>query len=411
MPEYKETEIIGRGAYGTVYRVVDEQGNEYALKAVSIKPEEGIINISEIDIMSRVDHPNITSASTIYFSRDKVELEMPYGIPLENYKYRTSAYNLIRDLVSGVVYLHSHGIYHCDIKVNNMVVVDDVLKLIDFGISSNEWGTSYCPQTFTSAAPESLYKTHMRDEEKGLIPDDLMKYYIQPSYRVFSDYWAVGISIISIVNSEFREKERMLSLEQTIDMVNEYLENPGKFLSMFELPTKLREAIYFLMNPLAIMRNMSYIIKFVVPLNDGTFTKIIRSKEWLMNEKEFDKQSEFLYNFNTKLNFDFDVYICSLDTYLRHCSSESNFLKNNTATDAITSLYIISKGLGLYMSLDHFLEYMPEKNLVSHEDVLNKEIEILYNLKGVIIPWDLLGSLPYGKNWYSLEEFLNKYWN
>ena len=128
MPEYEETEIIGRGAYGSVYRVV-KQGNKYALKVVSIKPEEGIINISEIDIMSRIDHPNIISASTIYFSRDKVELEMPYGIPLENYKYRTSAYNLIRDLVSGVVYLHSHGIYHCDIKVNNMVVVDDVLRI------------------------------------------------------------------------------------------------------------------------------------------------------------------------------------------------------------------------------------------------------------------------------------------
>lgn len=94
------------------------------------------------------------------------------------------------DIVNGVKYLHSKGILHNDIKVENIVLVDEngtrVAKLIDFGFADMfaktlHWRERYIgTQTVTCRSPEFLLKTCKGDNIYS------------------SDIWAVGIVLLSI---------------------------------------------------------------------------------------------------------------------------------------------------------------------------------------------------------------------
>ena len=43
--------------------------------------------------------------------------------------------NLLAQLLEGVVQMHAKGVFHRDIKTDNLLMVDGVLKFVDFGIS------------------------------------------------------------------------------------------------------------------------------------------------------------------------------------------------------------------------------------------------------------------------------------
>lgn len=62
---------------------------------------------------------------------------MPLGVGLENYKLQQPLkvrLELARMFILGLIELQDAGIAHGDIKIQNAIVVDGILKLIDFGI-------------------------------------------------------------------------------------------------------------------------------------------------------------------------------------------------------------------------------------------------------------------------------------
>lgn len=45
---------------------------------------------------------------------------------------------LLKSLLSGLQYLHSNDIFHLNLKPENILFIDDVLKLDDFGLARND---------------------------------------------------------------------------------------------------------------------------------------------------------------------------------------------------------------------------------------------------------------------------------
>ena len=105
--------------------------------------------LDEILIMSAIDHPNIIRLEEVYESHSEICLvqELCLGGELfdrldDQPDYHYSEYEcavLVKQMLSAVRYLHSKGIMHRDLKLEDFLFsstkLDSELKLIDFGLS------------------------------------------------------------------------------------------------------------------------------------------------------------------------------------------------------------------------------------------------------------------------------------
>ncbi len=145
----EETTIIrqlGSGSFGDVF-LVCVAGKEYALKVgldipcgsgqISVIQNE--VNISEL-LQQNPEHPNLIKSFKIDFPLGPaVFLEL--GQETLDIKIKSGTLTLkqimeiILQILSAVAFLHSICISHHDLKPDNILFVDGVPKIIDFGFS------------------------------------------------------------------------------------------------------------------------------------------------------------------------------------------------------------------------------------------------------------------------------------
>ena len=95
----------------------------------------------------QIDHPNCIKLHAVYYTQRNVYIVTEYVrggelldriSELGNY-HEDAAARLVGDILSGVAYLHSMGIVHRDLKLENLVLVDESedspVKIADFGLS------------------------------------------------------------------------------------------------------------------------------------------------------------------------------------------------------------------------------------------------------------------------------------
>lgn len=104
---------------------------------------------SEIDILSKMHHTNVITLWDVFETLNELFIvtELCGGgelfdriksQPRGSYSEAAAA-GVLRQICSGIAYLHEHCIAHCDLKPDNFLFVDSspdsVLKIIDFGMS------------------------------------------------------------------------------------------------------------------------------------------------------------------------------------------------------------------------------------------------------------------------------------
>ncbi|KAF1837882.1 Pkinase-domain-containing protein [Decorospora gaudefroyi] len=258
--QYLVKQEIGRGSFGAVHLAEDQYGQEYAVKEFSksrlrkraqsnllrrpttarrmralpagigfnsplhrhsTTEENNAFELirEEIAIMKKLHHPNLVTLIEVLDDPEEDSLYMVMemckkGVVMQvGLEERADPYSeeqcrcWFRDMILGLEYLHGQGIIHRDIKPDNCLVTeDDVLKIVDFGVSEmfdkeGEMKTAKSAGSPAFMPPELCVAKHGHVSGKA------------------ADIWSMGCTIYCLLFGRIPfEKHGMIELYQAIRM-------------------------------------------------------------------------------------------------------------------------------------------------------------------------------------------------
>ena len=191
--DFKMFGCLGEGRYGSVYNAYEKTTKtKVAIKKLSIEKlfEDSFLQVkTEIEIQSRIIHPNIVRLYAYFFDENYlyIVLEHALGVNLRVFlksKISLNEYDtrsIIKQLVSAVKKLRELNIIHRDIKLENIIYYKGKIKLCDFGCSC-----LHLFQRRKSFCGTAYYLSPELASEK-------------PDYSFGVDVWAIGVVMYELL--------------------------------------------------------------------------------------------------------------------------------------------------------------------------------------------------------------------
>jgi len=156
--EYKQGAMVGKGGFAVVHVAVKRSDPTVVVAAKLIKPEhlsKSMLKdqVEEVEIMRKLNHPNIVKLHDVFSSRKRLVIVMEFcsggqllkRIVKMHHKDGGPGYteavaaNVIRQIASAVQHMHNQGIVHRDLKPENILYANEgrnsAIKITDFGLS------------------------------------------------------------------------------------------------------------------------------------------------------------------------------------------------------------------------------------------------------------------------------------
>jgi len=148
--------VLGEGGMGTVYSAIDllkeEAGDRQVHVALKVmKPDLGDAEMSFVGLQrearraQQLAHPNIVTVYDFDRADGQIYMTMEYlrGAPLSDLLKQNrhgldpaQARDIVRQTAAGLAYAHDEGIVHCDLKPQNVFLLENErAKILDFGIA------------------------------------------------------------------------------------------------------------------------------------------------------------------------------------------------------------------------------------------------------------------------------------
>lgn len=144
---YRTQETLGTGSYGTAYRCIDEKEGRIAAVKLS-KPSKQAVGrrllAREREVLSRMAHPFIPACLDYGESGEGCWLvtEFIEGRTLEDLIFGDGAsftehecLSWTLDLMDRVAHIHEQGYVHLDLRIPNVIIRDNGVHVIDFGLA------------------------------------------------------------------------------------------------------------------------------------------------------------------------------------------------------------------------------------------------------------------------------------
>ena len=210
---YKKQGLIGSGGMGRIYRAYDRlTGNTVALKEVHLKmqdaldvphQQQALVTLAqEFRIAATLRHPYIVSvldygvhAGSPFYTM--TYLDQPSSlIDASQDADFTTRVRYLSELLQALIYLHQNDILHRDIKPENILIADDTVQVVDFGLSMSVQDAKSRAGTLAYMAPEILM-TGQAVKESDLYAVGVLAYQIFVGQHPF-----ISDDITSILNDD-----------------------------------------------------------------------------------------------------------------------------------------------------------------------------------------------------------------
>jgi serine/threonine protein kinase len=210
---YDIGKILGHGASGKVYLATHKiTGQKFACKVVkknnSMNDAQSMS--TEIEIMKRIRHRNIVSMYELYETPKClwIILELVDGGDLHHFLANTMHYNEVmaarqfKQILTGCHYLHSLGVVHRDLKLDNILMsgsgANSEMKIADFGLSAlvriDEEG--YDPEE------SGKRKNYRQLKDMWGTKEYFAPEVIEQAYGPQADVWALGCVLYEMLSGE-----------------------------------------------------------------------------------------------------------------------------------------------------------------------------------------------------------------
>ncbi|KAI5107523.1 mitogen-activated protein kinase kinase kinase 19 [Silurus meridionalis] len=200
-------EILGRGAYGTVYCGLSSEGQLIAVKQVTLDvsnsetAEKEYDRLErEVDLLKNLNHQNIVGFLGTTLSGNVISILMEYvpGGSISNVLNRfgplpEKVFALYtRQILEGVVYLHDNRVIHRDLKGNNiMLMPSGIIKLIDFGCARRL-------NCLTHSGSRSDFLTSVHGTPYWMAPEVIN----ESGHGKKSDIWSIGCTVFEMATGK-----------------------------------------------------------------------------------------------------------------------------------------------------------------------------------------------------------------
>ena len=173
--------------------------NEYVYKSVNVvalnkEEKESILN--EINVLKKINHPNVIEVKNDYYSKDNKYLNIiteyaEEGTLEEKYEEQKKKKEYFEEnelldwfiqILLALKCIHEKTILHRDIRLSNIFLIKDMAKLGNFGVAK-------------SLSPTIKYAKTMVTKPQYLAPEVKQK----SNYSYEADIWALGVAFYQLI--------------------------------------------------------------------------------------------------------------------------------------------------------------------------------------------------------------------
>ncbi|SAL94926.1 hypothetical protein [Absidia glauca] len=205
--DYQFIEDLGHGSYGGLFLGQHLGSKDYvAIKVLGkggLTPEQAQLQQLEIELQSELKHPSllalhcvIEDASYIYMVMDLCDHGDLFDYVLRDQddngrRPESIVIDLFTQILQGIEYMHAQGIYHRDIKLENVLLKSGFdCKVADFGLATRD----KLSMEFGCGSAMYLAPEHFADEDDD--EDDTL---LSPYDAAASDVWSLGILLLALL--------------------------------------------------------------------------------------------------------------------------------------------------------------------------------------------------------------------
>ena len=310
--EVKLGKLLGKGAYGDVYKVFNK---DLAIKLIE-SGDEGLNELGELNNLKRFDHPNILKCEGFTLTDDELGLVIPLATSDMTHVKMADIPTIIEwfyQIISAIHFLHKNNFYHCDIKPANILLIDGKAVLADLGlVGKKNVNTNDVCQSLMS--PQLMYR---REKKLSLFIKN-KQIFKEPSNEYQDDIWALGLTFYLMIPGVH---DRIGTTSLAYDLFMKHRED---VLLKSGVPPQFIPLLLILLDPVPEKRSLNLLsllslelfihkVKFI----DGDMTIVDNPRPIIFDDVVKNEVSKYLALIVMKLPREADINIQACDLFFR----------------------------------------------------------------------------------------------